>query len=99
MNLGVDLRMFDNRLSATFEYFYNRRNDIMSTPKSVPLYAGYMDGVLPMMNIGRTENKGWDAEFTWRDKIGNDFSYFSVESYRMPKIKFFIWGKLLVLMY
>ena len=76
MNLGVDLRMFDNRLSATFEYFYNRRNDIMSTPKSVPLYAGYMDGVLPMMNIGRTENKGWDAEFTWRDKIGNDFSYF-----------------------
>ena len=76
LNLGIDLRMFDSRLSATFEYFYNRRNDILSTPMSIPLYAGYMDGVLPMMNIGRTENKGWDAEFTWRDKIGNDFSYF-----------------------
>lgn len=76
LNLGIDLRMFDNRLSATFEYFHNRRNDILSKPSSVPLYAGYTDGVLPMMNIGRTENKGWDAEFTWRDKIGNDFSYF-----------------------
>lgn len=76
LNLAVDLRMFDSRLSATFEYFYNRRNDILSTPKSIPLYAGYKDSVLPMMNIGRTENKGWDAELTWRDKIGRDFSYF-----------------------
>ena len=76
LNIGVDLRMFDSRLSATFEYFYNRRSDILSKPKSIPLYAGYMDSVLPMMNIGRTENKGWDAELTWRDKIGQNFSYF-----------------------
>lgn len=76
LNLGIDLRMFDSRLSATFEYFYNRRNDILSKPESVPLYAGYKSGVLPYMNIGRTENKGWDAELTWRDKIGKDFSYF-----------------------
>lgn len=76
LNLGVDLRMFDNRLSATFEYFHNRRNDILSSPRSIPLYAGYKDSTLPMMNIGRTENKGWDAELTWRAKIGNDFSYF-----------------------
>ena len=76
LNIGVDLRMFDSRLSATFEYFYNRRNDILSKPKSIPLYAGYMDSVLPMMNIGSTENKGWDAELTWRDKIGQNFSYF-----------------------
>lgn len=76
LNLGMDLRMFDNRLSATFEYFYNRRNDILSKPGSIPLYAGYMDGVLPMMNMGRTENKGWDAELTWRDKIGDNISYF-----------------------
>lgn len=76
LNVGVDLRMFDSRLSATFEYFYNRRNDILSKPGSIPLYAGYKSGVLPFMNIGRTENKGWDAELTWRDKIGKDFSYF-----------------------
>lgn len=88
LNMGVDLRMFDNRLSATFDYFYNRRNDILSKPQSVPLYAGYMDGVLPFMNIGRTENKGWDAEMTWRDKVGKDFSYFfrGIVSYAKNKI-------------
>lgn len=76
LNLAVDLRMFNSRLSATFEYFFNRRNDILSKPGSIPLYAGYMDGVLPQMNIGQTENKGWDGELTWRDKIGKNFSYF-----------------------
>lgn len=88
LNVGVDLRMFDSRLSATFEYFYNRRNDILSKPGSIPLYAGYKSSVLPFMNIGRTENKGWDAEFTWRDKIGKDFSYFfrGIVSYAKNKI-------------
>lgn len=88
LNLGVDLRMFNSRLSATFEYFYNRRNDILSKPGSIPLYAGYKSSVLPFMNIGRTENKGWDAEFTWRDKIGKDFSYYfrGIVSYAKNKI-------------
>ncbi len=76
LNVGIDLRMFNSRLSTTFEYFYNRRQDILSRPGSIPLYAGYSDGVLPYMNIGKTENKGWDAEMTWRDKIGKDASYF-----------------------
>ena len=76
LNLGVDLRMFNNRLSVTYEYFINHRNDILSKPQNIPLYAGYMDGVLPFMNIGRTENRGWDLEVTWRSTIGDNFSYF-----------------------
>lgn len=88
MNLGLDLRMFDNRLSFTYEYFFNRRQDILSKPQNIPLYAGYMDGVLPYMNIGRTENRGWDLEVSWRSKIGDDFSYFfrGVVSYAKNKI-------------
>lgn len=88
LNLAVDLRMLDTRLSATFEYFFNKRNDILTIPYSVPLYGGYMDGVLPYMNIGETENKGWDAELTWRDKVGNDFNYYfrGIVSYAKNKI-------------
>lgn len=87
-NLGVDLRMFDNRLSLTYEYFYNKRQDILSRPQNIPLYAGYMDGVLPYMNLGRTENRGWDLEVTWRSKIGDNFGYFlrGVVSYAKNKI-------------
>lgn len=88
LNLAVDLRMLDTRLSATFEYFYNKRSDILTRPMSIPLYAGYLDGVLPYMNLGRTENKGWDLEVTWRDKIGQDFNYFfrAVTSFAKNKI-------------
>ena len=28
------------------------------------------------MNIGRTENRGWDLEVTWRSTIGDNFNYF-----------------------
>lgn len=77
MNIGVDLRMFNSKLSATFEYFFNRRSDILSKPGSIPMYAGYVSSVLPYMNIGRTENKGWDAEITWRDNVNKDFNYFT----------------------
>lgn len=88
LNLGVDLRMFENRLSFTYEYFYNTRHDILSKPQNIPLYAGYMDGVLPYMNIGRTKNRGWDLELTWRSRIGKDFSYFlrGIVSYAKNKI-------------
>jgi TonB-linked SusC/RagA family outer membrane protein len=88
INLGVDLRMFDNRFSATYEYFLNRRYDILSKPNGIPLYAGYMDGVLPLMNLGIVENHGWDLEVSWRDKIGKDFSYFfrGIVSYAKNKI-------------
>lgn len=74
-NIGVDTRMFNNRLGITVDYFSNRRHDILSKPNSLVLYAGYLNSVLPQMNIGITENKGWDGELSWNDKIGKDFKY------------------------
>lgn len=87
-NVGVDLRMFDSRLSLTTDYFYNRRVDILGKRNSMVIYAGYTQSVLPMMNIGETENKGVDGEITWRDKVNPDFSYFArgVFSYAQNKI-------------
>lgn len=74
-NIGFDLRMFNNRLGATVDYFANRRSDILSKPNSLVLYAGYLNSVLPEMNIGVTDNKGFDGEISWNDKIGKDFHY------------------------
>ena len=74
-NVGVDLRMFNSRLGVTVDYFDNKRNDILAKPNSLVLYAGYLNSVLPQMNIGVTSNKGWDGEISWNDKIGKDFRY------------------------
>ena len=85
LDIGLDLRMFNDRLSATVDYFKNKRRDILATRAGIVYYAGFLNvfaeghgliDILPPSNIGRTENKGWDGEISWRDKINNDFSYF-----------------------
>jgi TonB-linked SusC/RagA family outer membrane protein len=88
LNLGVDLRMLNNRLSITYEYFSNRRYDILTKPTDIPLYAGYTDKVLPRVNLGVVKNHGWDLEVNWRDKVNKDFSYVfrGIVSYAKNKI-------------
>lgn len=98
LNLGIDLRMFNDRLSATVDYFNNQRSDILATRAGVVYYAGFLNvfangkfqTILPPSNIGRTENKGWDGEISWRDKLNNDFSYFvrATFSYAKNRILF-----------
>ena len=33
--------------------------------------------VLPIMNVGKTENKGYEFQLKWNDKIGDDFRYWA----------------------
>jgi len=83
---GIDLSLLKNRLTATVDYFYNYRTGILASRQGIVYYAGYYnifsgsDGtavksgevmnILPYMNIGRTENSGFDGELSWKDKIG-----------------------------
>jgi TonB-linked SusC/RagA family outer membrane protein len=85
-DIGVDIRLFDDRLSLNADYFYNKRTGILAERESIVYYAGYYnifsgrDGtavksgqvmkILPYMNIGITENSGWEGEATWRERIG-----------------------------
>jgi TonB-linked SusC/RagA family outer membrane protein len=102
MDIGLDLRLFNNRLSATVDYFYNKRTNILAQRAGIVYYAGFLNvfadktnsgsaseiKILPPANIGRTENKGWDGEISWRDKLNDDFSYFArgIFSYAKNKI-------------
>ena len=86
-DVGIDVRLFKGRLSATVDYFYNKRTDILAEREGIVYYAGYYNifsgsngtavtsgqvmKILPYMNIGSTENAGWDGELSWKDNIGN----------------------------
>lgn len=57
-NIGFDISFLNNRLTATFDYFSNKRSDILvARNASVPLYTGLS---LPKENIGETVNRGTD---------------------------------------
>ncbi|MBQ8154359.1 MAG: TonB-dependent receptor [Prevotella sp.] len=71
IDLGVDLRFFNSRLSFTFDYFTKKTKDMLAY-MPVPTYIGQSS---PMGNLGRMKNWGYEFELGWKDRI-KDFSYF-----------------------
>jgi hypothetical protein len=56
-DVGLDIGLFHERVSATFDYYYNTTKDLLV---NVPLdpSTGYTE---QMQNIGNTTNYGWEA--------------------------------------
>ena len=70
-NYGIDVHFFNSRLKASFDYFIEHRKDILISRKVNPNYLGIS---LPIANLGKVDNKGWEFSVRWEDKI-NDFRY------------------------
>lgn len=66
-NIGVDIGMFNNRLNATFEYFIRRTEDMVGPPAEVGAALGI---ALPNTNNAELDNRGWELQINWRDRIG-----------------------------
>ena len=58
MNLGIDTRLFDNKLSITVDYFKKTVDDLLFSP-NLSLYLGTPS--FPTTNIGKTQSTGIDA--------------------------------------
>ncbi|HEX5552596.1 MAG TPA: TonB-dependent receptor [Chitinophagaceae bacterium] len=68
LDVGLDLGFFNNRLTASFDY-YNRLTTGMLRPSDMSiLLTGAYDA--PRTNIGNLRNRGVEGDFNWRDKIG-----------------------------
>ncbi len=70
-NAGIDLRMFDNRLSLYATAFMENRSGILVDPSNVSGIIGI--GVGPQ-SIGEQEYWGSDFSISWKERIGK-FSY------------------------
>ena len=74
-NFGFDLRAINNRLSFSFEYFKNLREDILTLPnKTLPSYSGITP---PAQNIGEFENTGIEitAGFNGETNAGLTYNF------------------------
>ncbi len=86
-NYGIDMTIFRQKLNIAFDYFREDRWDILSSPDYMPALLGMS---LPIMNVGETENHGFELALKWNDLIGDDFRYwanFNI-SYAKNKIKY-----------
>ncbi|WP_158826888.1 SusC/RagA family TonB-linked outer membrane protein [Mucilaginibacter lacusdianchii] len=87
LDIGLDVNLLHDKVSATVDYFHDVRFDQLIKPGSVSQILG-VD--LPAVNIGRTLNQGIDGQIGYHDNIGKlQFSTSFVFSYAKNKILYF----------
>jgi len=83
---GLDMNLFNDKVSLSADYFHENRYDQLVTPGNIPFMLGV--GVSPS-NVGITVNRGWEETVTYHDKLGNvQYSVGLVWSYAINKIIF-----------
>lgn len=75
LNVGLDLGFLNNRITASVEYYYRLRSNMVTDAREYlfPPTAG-TGGVLPPVNIGKVRFSGVDFSIRHNNNIGN-FKY------------------------
>jgi len=79
-NVGLEGSMLNNRITFEFDYFKNKRDQILiqragSTPQSTGITgAPGIGSLLPPVNAGRVENKGWEFRVGYNGQV-SDFRF------------------------
>ena len=71
-NVGVDVRLLDQRLELSAEYYDKDTRDILTTIQ-IPAQVGGLEG--PVTNLYSMSNKGFEVGGTFRQSVNDDFSY------------------------
>lgn len=82
LNLGTDISIFRNRLSLSVDVFDHLRYDIITARGTMSSMFG---APIPMVNIGEVQNKGYEIELAYKDKVGRNFGYFVNGNYAYVK--------------
>jgi len=76
LDVGVDMRLFNNHINITADYFNRRTEDLLvSPPVSGILGASAPGSGSPVVNAGTVENRGFEFAIGYDENIGEDFSF------------------------
>lgn len=65
-DFGIDANFLDNRLRFVGDYFVKTTKDMLLALE-IPDYMGFDN---PNQNTGKMETKGWEADLSWNDNVG-----------------------------
>ena len=74
-NIGLDLDLFNNRLSFTGDYYRRNTTDLYTVGPNLPQVLG---SAAPYGNYASLKTKGWEVSLGWRDSFklgGKPFNY------------------------
>jgi TonB-linked SusC/RagA family outer membrane protein len=86
LDVGLDMNLFQDKISVTADYFHDTRYNQLIIPGSVSEILGVG---LPAVNIGKTQNQGIDGQISYHSNIGKvQYNAGFVFSYAKNKILF-----------
>lgn len=74
-NYAVDLTLFRN-LDVTFDWFYEKRSDILITRNTVPSLGGLTSSQLPRANFGKVKNSGYELSARYNYSVNRNLDFF-----------------------
>ena len=75
INFGIDLSLFNNRLSTSFDYYQRDTKDMLTQGKKLPSVFGAKE---PQENAADLRTKGFELSLKWQDRFalaGKPFEY------------------------
>ena len=84
-NLGLDLTMFDNRLTVTADIYQRMTRDMIGPAEAIPSISGIIPEDRAKVNNATLRNRGWELSVNWQDELKCGFSYgigFNVFDYK-----------------
>lgn len=67
-DVGLEVRMFDDKLSAEFDYYIKNTSDLLMS-QIIPGYIGATNN--PTSNLGEIQNKGFEASIDYKIRLGD----------------------------
>lgn len=84
-NYGIDIQLL-GEISLAADLFYEKRNDILIDPEVVFL-TGVPASVMPKLNLGVIENKGFELETRYMKRVNRELTLFFTGNYAYNRNK------------
>ncbi len=85
-NVGLDIRMFDDKWSVTVDAFHENNDKLIINQASVPGIIGVRGSI--KNNLGRVVNSGFEVSTTYADRVGKlGYSVFGNFTFARNRVK------------
>ncbi|TBW27107.1 TonB-dependent receptor [Gramella sp. KN1008] len=75
-DIGIDARLFSNKLDVTVDYFKRRTNDLLLVSQVSGILGVTAPGSEPpTINGGSVENEGWEFSANYKQLVSDDFDF------------------------
>ncbi len=74
LDFGVDMGLFDNRVSLSFDWFKRTNKDMLGPGSQLPSVFG---AGTPKVNAGEMQTKGWELTINTQHRFNDNFSIFA----------------------